>query len=68
MLDMPGTCIQYNEVGAAVGVKDKEGAVAKCEQVVCDPSYVPEKCRLVGKVSTGKRWIVLWGGVCWWVR
>ncbi|KAK3101639.1 hypothetical protein FSP39_005102 [Pinctada imbricata] len=49
MLDRPGTTIEFEE-GRVVGVKDNEGNLAKCKQVICDPSYSPEKCKPVGKV------------------
>lgn len=50
MLDKPGCKIVYDETGVAVGVQDADGAVAKCDVVVCDPSYAEEKCKPVGKV------------------
>lgn len=36
--------------GKAVGVTS-EGEIAKCKKVVCDPSYLPDKVRKVGKVA-----------------
>jgi Rab GDP dissociation inhibitor len=56
MLDKPDCKIVYDETGKAVGVQDAEGAVAKCDVVVCDPSYAEDKCKPVGKVSQ-----TLWG-------
>ena len=50
MLDKPDCQIEYDSEGKAIGVRDKEGALAKCDAVVCDPSYAPEKCKTVGKV------------------
>ncbi|CRL01514.1 CLUMA_CG014200, isoform A [Clunio marinus] len=48
MLDKPIDEIVF-EGGRVVGVRS--GAeVAKCKQVYCDPSYVPDKVRKVGKV------------------
>ena len=52
MLDKPDCEIVYNETGTVVGVKDKEGAMAQCDAVVCDPSYAKDKCKTVGKVGT----------------
>ncbi|XP_053111059.1 rab GDP dissociation inhibitor beta [Hemicordylus capensis] len=37
------------EDGKVVGVKS-EGEVARCKQLICDPSYVPERVKKVGKV------------------
>ncbi|XP_062990573.1 rab GDP dissociation inhibitor beta [Elgaria multicarinata webbii] len=37
------------ENGKVVGVKS-EGEVARCKQLICDPSYVPERVKKVGKV------------------
>ena len=51
MLDKPNCEIVYDEQGVAIGVKDQEGATAKCDFVVCDPSYAKEKCNRVGKVK-----------------
>lgn len=50
MLDKPETEIVYDEEGKVIGVKDQEGAMAKCGLVVCDPSYAPGKCKKVGQV------------------
>lgn len=53
MLDKPGCEIVYDEAGKAIGVKDADGAMAKCDAVVCDPSYAKEKCKVTGKVRRG---------------
>ncbi|XP_067403022.1 rab GDP dissociation inhibitor alpha [Emydura macquarii macquarii] len=37
------------ENGRVVGVRS-EGEVARCEQLICDPSYVPERVRQAGRV------------------
>jgi len=48
MLDKPDAEIVM-EGGKVVGVKS-EGVTAKCKQVYCDPSYVPEQVSQVGQV------------------
>ncbi|KAL7988225.1 hypothetical protein Chor_007144 [Crotalus horridus] len=37
------------EGGKVIGVKS-EGEVARCKQLICDPSYVPDRVRPAGKV------------------
>ncbi|KAL2104362.1 hypothetical protein ACEWY4_001230 [Coilia grayii] len=37
------------EGGHVVGVKS-EGEVARCKQLICDPSYIPERVQKVGQV------------------
>uniref|UniRef100_A0AAY4EMP1 Rab GDP dissociation inhibitor n=1 Tax=Denticeps clupeoides TaxID=299321 RepID=A0AAY4EMP1_9TELE len=37
------------ENGRVVGVKS-EGEIARCKQLICDPSYVPDRVRKVGQV------------------
>uniref|UniRef100_A0A8C3HW61 Rab GDP dissociation inhibitor n=1 Tax=Chrysemys picta bellii TaxID=8478 RepID=A0A8C3HW61_CHRPI len=37
------------ENGQVVGVRS-EGEVARCKQLICDPSYVPERVRRAGRV------------------
>jgi Rab GDP dissociation inhibitor len=49
MLDKPVEEIVY-ENGKVVGVKAKTGEIAKCDAVICDPSYSPDKCKPIGKV------------------
>ncbi|XP_052779940.1 rab GDP dissociation inhibitor alpha-like [Mya arenaria] len=49
MLNKPGCNIQYDEDGKVVGV-ESEGEVAKCKQVICDPSYAPDKVKKTGQV------------------
>lgn len=39
------------EGGKVVGVRSGD-EVAKCKQVYCDPSYVPDRVKKVGKVRT----------------
>ncbi|XP_076468698.1 rab GDP dissociation inhibitor beta-like [Babylonia areolata] len=50
MLDKPDCEIVTDDSGKVIGVKDKEGAMAQCDAVVCDPSYAPNKCKKVGQV------------------
>ena len=49
MLDKPVDEIVFDEGGKVVGVKSGD-EVAKCKQVYCDPTYVPEKVKKVGQV------------------
>lgn len=49
MLDKPIDEIVYDGSGKVVGVRSGE-EVAKCKQVYCDPTYVPDKVRIKGKV------------------
>lgn len=49
MLNKPCDEIVYDDNGKVCGVKS-EGEVAKTTQVICDPSYAPEKCKKVGSV------------------
>uniref|UniRef100_A0A3Q3KD61 Rab GDP dissociation inhibitor n=1 Tax=Monopterus albus TaxID=43700 RepID=A0A3Q3KD61_MONAL len=37
------------EGGRVIGVKS-EGEVARCKQLICDPSYIPDRVRKVGQV------------------
>jgi Rab GDP dissociation inhibitor len=52
MLNKPVAEIVYDSNGVVCGVKDTEGATAKCKQVICDPSYVlgTDLIRQVGKI------------------
>lgn len=52
MLNKPITEFVFGEDGKVIGVKSKDGEVAKCKMVVCDPSYVFEtnKIKLIGKI------------------
>lgn len=50
MLNKPQCKVEFNADGKAVGVTS-EGETAKCKKVVCDPSYLPEKVKKVGKVA-----------------
>ena len=49
MLDKPIDEIVIGEGGKVVGVRSGD-EIAKCKQVYCDPSYVPDKVRQKGKV------------------
>lgn len=48
MLDKPIDEIVYDASGKVVGVRSGE-EVAKCKQVYCDPTYVPNKVRKFGR-------------------
>ncbi|ETE57271.1 Rab GDP dissociation inhibitor beta, partial [Ophiophagus hannah] len=37
------------ENGKVVGVKS-EGEIARCKQLICDPSYIPDRVKKVGEV------------------
>ncbi|GAA0139442.1 G-protein modulator [Lithospermum erythrorhizon] len=50
MLCKPECKVEFDGAGKACGVTS-EGETAKCKKVVCDPSYVPDKVRKVGKVA-----------------
>ncbi|KAF8698859.1 hypothetical protein HU200_018376 [Digitaria exilis] len=50
MLNKPECKVEFDESGKAYGVTS-EGETAKCKKVVCDPSYLPEKVKKVGKVA-----------------
>ncbi|GJM96882.1 hypothetical protein PR202_ga13756 [Eleusine coracana subsp. coracana] len=50
MLNKPECKVEFDENGKAYGVTS-EGETAKCKKVVCDPSYLPEKVKKVGKVA-----------------
>ncbi|XP_055838346.1 rab GDP dissociation inhibitor beta [Episyrphus balteatus] len=49
MLDKPIDEIVLGEGGKVVGVRSGD-EIAKCKQVYCDPSYVPDKVRRTGQV------------------
>lgn len=49
MLDKPIDEIVLGEGGKVVGVRSGN-EIAKCKQVYCDPSYVPDRVRKKGKV------------------
>lgn len=49
MLDKPIDEIVLGEAGHVVGVRSGN-EIAKCKQVYCDPSYVPDRVRKKGKV------------------
>lgn len=50
MLDKPCDEINIGENGEVVGVTS-QGETAKCQTVICDPSYAPERCKKSGKVG-----------------
>ncbi|KAK9943161.1 hypothetical protein M0R45_008779 [Rubus argutus] len=50
MLNKPECKVKFDDNGKAVGVTS-EGETAKCKKVVCDPSYLTDKVRKVGKVA-----------------
>lgn len=50
MLNKPDLKVEYGEDGKVTGVTDNEGATAKAPLVIADPSYFPEKVKVVGKV------------------
>ncbi|KAJ6741062.1 RAB GDP-DISSOCIATION INHIBITOR [Salix purpurea] len=50
MLNKPECKVEFDESGKAIGVTS-EGETAKCKKVVCDPSYLPNKVKNVGKVA-----------------
>ncbi|MBA0698150.1 hypothetical protein Goari_021655, partial [Gossypium aridum] len=50
MLNKPECKIEYGDDGKVIGVTSV-GETAKCKKVVCDPSYLPDKVKKVGKVA-----------------
>ncbi|KAJ8447454.1 hypothetical protein Cgig2_019448 [Carnegiea gigantea] len=50
MLSKPDCKVVFDDAGKAIGVSS-EGETAKCKKVVCDPSYLPDKVRKVGRVT-----------------
>ncbi|KAE8687715.1 Rab GDP dissociation inhibitor alpha [Hibiscus syriacus] len=50
MLNKPECKVDFDGDGKVVGVTS-EGETAKCHKVVCDPSYLPDKVKKVGKVA-----------------
>ncbi|KAL3538708.1 hypothetical protein ACH5RR_002074 [Cinchona calisaya] len=50
MLNKPQCQVEFDADGKAVGVTS-EGETAKCKKVVCDPSYLTDKVKKVGKVA-----------------
>uniref|UniRef100_A0A9I9DIS1 Guanosine nucleotide diphosphate dissociation inhibitor n=1 Tax=Cucumis melo TaxID=3656 RepID=A0A9I9DIS1_CUCME len=50
MLNKPECKVEFDGDGKAYGVTS-EGETAKCKKVVCDPSYLPDKVKKVGKVA-----------------
>ncbi|KAM6576489.1 hypothetical protein CsatB_028326 [Cannabis sativa] len=50
MLNKPECKVEFDSDGKAIGVTS-EGETAKCNKVVCDPSYLPDKVVKVGKVA-----------------
>ncbi|XP_064943911.1 guanosine nucleotide diphosphate dissociation inhibitor At5g09550 isoform X2 [Musa acuminata AAA Group] len=50
MLNKPECKVEFDADGKAYGVTS-EGETAKCKKVVCDPSYLPDKVKKVGRVA-----------------
>ncbi|XP_050204339.1 guanosine nucleotide diphosphate dissociation inhibitor At5g09550-like [Mercurialis annua] len=50
MLSKPECKVEFDADGKAYGVTS-EGETAKCKKVVCDPSYLPNKVKTIGKVA-----------------
>ncbi|KAM7261656.1 hypothetical protein ACFE04_020733 [Oxalis oulophora] len=50
MLNKEGCKVEFDESGKAIGVTS-EGETAKCKKVVCDPSYLSDKVKKIGKVA-----------------
>ncbi|XP_009380662.2 guanosine nucleotide diphosphate dissociation inhibitor At5g09550 [Musa acuminata AAA Group] len=50
MLNKPECKVEFDADGKASGVTS-EGETAKCKKVVCDPSYLPDKVKKVGRVA-----------------
>ncbi|KAM3410516.1 hypothetical protein ACQJBY_002617 [Aegilops geniculata] len=50
MLSKPECKVEFDMEGKACGVTS-EGETAKCKKVVCDPSYLTNKVRKIGKVA-----------------
>ncbi|KAI8030337.1 Guanosine nucleotide diphosphate dissociation inhibitor [Camellia lanceoleosa] len=50
MLNKPECKVEFDADGKAIGVTS-EGETAKCKKVVCDPSYLSDKVKKVGKVA-----------------
>ncbi|KAE8690440.1 Rab GDP dissociation inhibitor alpha [Hibiscus syriacus] len=50
MLNKPECKVEYDDEGKVCGVTS-EGETARCKKVVCDPSYLPNKVRRIGKVA-----------------
>ncbi|CAL5323748.1 unnamed protein product [Camellia sinensis] len=50
MLNKPECKVEFDADGKAFGVTS-EGETAKCKKVVCDPSYLSDRVKKVGKVA-----------------
>ncbi|KQK06219.1 guanosine nucleotide diphosphate dissociation inhibitor 1 [Brachypodium distachyon] len=50
MLNKPECKVEFDMEGKVCGVTS-EGETAKCKKVVCDPSYLTNKVRKIGKVA-----------------
>jgi len=50
MLNKPECKVEFDEEGKVCGVTS-EGETAICKKVVCDPSYLPNKVRKIGRVA-----------------
>ncbi|OMO97720.1 Rab GDI protein [Corchorus olitorius] len=50
MLNKPECKVEFDDEGKACGVTS-EGETARCKKVVCDPSYLTNKVRKIGRVA-----------------
>ncbi|KAL4362506.1 hypothetical protein GQ457_04G003530 [Hibiscus cannabinus] len=50
MLNKPECKVEFDDDGKVIGVTS-EGETAKCKKVVCDPSYLSDRVKKVGKVA-----------------
>ncbi|XP_039019429.1 guanosine nucleotide diphosphate dissociation inhibitor At5g09550-like [Hibiscus syriacus] len=50
MLNKPECKVEFGDDGKVIGVTS-EGETAKCKKVVCDPSYLSDRIKKVGKVA-----------------
>ncbi|CAH8321233.1 unnamed protein product [Eruca vesicaria subsp. sativa] len=50
MLNKPECKVEFDSSGKAIGVTSA-GETAKCKKVVCDPSYLSDKVKKVGRVT-----------------
>lgn len=59
MLDKPCDEIVTNELGEVTGVRCGE-ETAKCKMVICDPSYVQDRCKKTGQVCSYTQHLIQW--------
>ena len=50
MLNKPCDAIVTDEQGRVTGVTS-QGETARCKQIICDPSYAIDHCKMTGHVS-----------------